>query len=114
MQPQTTEFLQGTWTVGGVTYRDSIACEDCGTGPSAVYHTAGRYRRLVGTLVTDSLYEADLDVQIYGQNAVHRKAVYGHPVAFDIDVSGAEWVTITVHTGNSRELVVLGQARLES
>jgi hypothetical protein len=54
MQPETTELLQGTWTVGSVKYPQSIACRDCESGRSAVYRPAGRYRRFKATLDTDA------------------------------------------------------------
>jgi serine/threonine protein kinase len=114
LQPETSDLLQGTWTIGVTKYPQSIACEDCSTGASAVYRTDGRYRRFKGTLDTVSRYGTELQVTMDGQQTVKRVATYGHPVDFDIPVDGVQEIQITIDTGNAFELVVLGQARLET
>jgi eukaryotic-like serine/threonine-protein kinase len=111
LQPETSELLQGTWKLDGVAYQQSLACEDCVTGKSATYDLAGGYRTFAATLATSSNFGAELVVELDSREPVHRNATAGHPVDLEVDVSGAQTMTVEL-TGLTT--VVVGRAELRT
>jgi hypothetical protein len=112
IQPVSSQLTQGEWTLDDVTYKQSIGCQDCQFGLTAVYNTAGRYRALTGILASEMKFgDAELIVTVDAKDPVTRRANAGRPDDFVIDVSGANKVTITLETaGGCCALTIIGQA----
>jgi hypothetical protein len=117
VQPVSSEFTQGRWRIGNVTYSHSLGIPAEFEG-DAVYRLGSRYSVLKAVFImteSGAPYEdANLYITLDGENTSQRTITARHPANITIDVTGVDELALKVRSDDFGLLKVLAEAQLEN